>query len=153
MNFDKKLEELFIDLPEPHTCATGTAHAVKSGKLVFINGVLPFSEGRIITKGRVGLEVTLDQAGRAARIAAIYALGIFASEFGGSINKVKRIISVTGFIASGGDFRDHFKVLNSVSDLFEQIFGSAGKHSRNAVGCSCLPNDACLELSLVIEIK
>ncbi len=152
MNFDQKLEELFIDLPEPHTCPAGTAHAVKSGKLLFINGVLPFSEGRIVTKGRVGLQVSLDQANRAARTAALQALGIIKAEVG-SINKIKRIVSITGFIAAGGDFKDHFKVLNSVSDLFTQIFGSAGKHARNAVGCSCLPNDTCIELSLIVETK
>jgi len=153
MDFDAKLDELFIDLPEPVHLTSGTAHAVQTGKLLYIGGVLPFSEGKMASKGRVGLEVRLDNAKLAARIAAVNALAIMWKEFGGTLNKVKRIVQVTGYIASGGEFRQHFKVLDGATELFSQIFGSAGKHSRNAIGCAALPNDACIELSLIVEIK
>jgi enamine deaminase RidA (YjgF/YER057c/UK114 family) len=153
MDFDTKLEELFIDLPEPPQSATGTAHAVQVGKLLYVGGILPFSEGKIAVKGRVGLEVRLDNAKLAARTAAVNALAVIATELGGTLNKVKRIVEVTGYIASGAEFRQHFKVLDGVSELFFQIFGAAGKHTRNAIGCTNLPNDACIELSLIVEIK
>jgi enamine deaminase RidA (YjgF/YER057c/UK114 family) len=153
MDFDAKLDELFIDLPEPPTPAAGTAHAVQAGKFLYISGVLPLSEGKIQTKGRVGLELRLDSAKLAARTAAVNALAVIATECGGTLNKVKRIIEVTGYISSGGEFRQHFKVLDGVAELFSQVFGPAGKHTRNAVGCANLPNDACIELSLIVELK
>jgi enamine deaminase RidA (YjgF/YER057c/UK114 family) len=153
MDFDEKLEELFIDLPEPPHLTGGVLHAVKTGKMMYISGILPFSEGKIAVKGRVGLEVRLDNAKLAARAAAVNALAVMSAELGGTLNKIKRIINITGYIASGGEFRQHFKVLDGASELFHQIFGAAGKHTRNAVGCSCLPNDACVELSVIVELK
>ena len=153
MDFDAKREELFIDLPEPPHLTGGALHAVKVGKILHIGGVLPLSEGKVANKGRVGLEVRLDNAKFAARLAAINTLAVIAKESGGTLNKVKRIINVTAYIASGGDFRQHFKVVDGASELFTQIFGSAGKHARNAVGCTCLPQDACVELATIVEMK
>ncbi len=153
MDFDEKLADLFIDLAEPPTPASGTAHAVQSGKLLYISGVLPISEGKIAAKGRVGLEVRPDNAKLAARTAAVNALAIIMAECQGTLNKVKRIVNVTGYVSSGGDFRQHNKVLDGVAELFSQVFGPAGKHARNAVGCTGLPNDACIQLSLIVELK
>jgi enamine deaminase RidA (YjgF/YER057c/UK114 family) len=153
MDFDAKLEEIFIDLPVPPTPAAGTTHAVQTGKLLHISGMLPLAEGKIQSKGRVGLEVTLDNAKFAARIAAVNSLAVIHAECGKTLNKIKRIIEITGFIAAGGEFRDHFKVMDSVAELFTKIFGPAGKHTRNAVGCTTLPQDACVELSLIVELK
>lgn len=136
MDFDRKLNELFIDLPQPPEPATGTAHAVQVGKLLYISGVLPLAEGKIQSKGRVGLEVRLDNGKLAARIAGVNALAVIATECGGTLNKVKRVIEVTGFVAAGGEFRQHFKVLDGATELFNQVFGPAGKHARSAVGCT-----------------
>jgi len=153
MDFDAKLDELFIDLPEPGRAASGTAHAIKAGKLLYVAGALPLSEGKIAHKGRAGLEVRLDNAKLAARIAAINALAIISNELGGTLNKVKRLVQVTGYIATGGEFRELFRVLDGATELFSQIFGSAGTHTRDAIGCAALPGDACVELSLIIELK
>ena len=153
MDFDTKLDELFIDLPEPQQPASGTVHAALVGKLLYIGGVLPYSEGKIAVKGRVGIETRMDNAKLAARIAAINALAVIVSELGGTLNKVKRIVEVTGYIASAPDFKQQFKVLDGASELFSQIFGPAGRHTRNAIGCAALPNDACIELSLIVEVK
>lgn len=153
MDFDKKLADMFIDLPQPPEPAAGTVHAVQVGKLLYISGVLPLAEGKIQSKGRVGLEVRLDNAKFAARIAGVNALAVIAMECGGTLNKVKRIIEMTGFVAAGGDFRQHFKVLDGATELFNQVFGPAGKHTRNAIGCTTLPKDACIELSLIVELK
>ncbi|PIU57653.1 MAG: hypothetical protein COS89_03980 [Deltaproteobacteria bacterium CG07_land_8_20_14_0_80_38_7] len=150
MDFDAKLDELYIDMPE--TARSGV-FAVKTGKLLYVNGVLPYSEGKVQFKGRVGLEISKDNACRAARIAGINTLAVISNECSETLNKVKRIISVTGYIASGGEFRDHFRVLDGASELFNQVFGASGKHARNAVGCSCLPEDACIELSVIVELK
>lgn len=153
MDFDEKLAELFIDLPEPSADVGSAVSAVQVGKILYVGGVLPFAEGRIQNPGRVGVEVRLDMAKLAARTAAVYVLAIVAKEQGGSLNKIKRIISLDGYIACGSEFRDHGKVLDGASELIGQIFGPFGKHIRTAVGVSSLPQNACVELSAVFELK
>lgn len=153
MDFDEKLEELFIDLPEPAADMGFAVSAVQVGKNLHVGGVLPFAEGKVQNPGRVGVEVRLDMAKLAARTAAVYVLALVARELGGSLKKVKRIVSVDGYVACGSEFRDHGKVLDGASELFGQIFGPFGKHIRTAVGVSSLPQNACVELSAVFELK
>ncbi len=153
MNYDDKLEELFIDLPEPPSeigCAKG---AVSVGKTLYVGGALPLAEGRIQYPGRAGVEVKLDNARMAARAAGVMALSIARKELGGSLNGIRRVVRVDGFVASGADFRDHAKVVDGAGELFVQVFGVNGKHVRNAVGCSSLPANACVELSVIFEVK
>lgn len=152
MTFDDRLYDLFVDLPEPPTAGTGCANAVRAGKLLFVSGVLPRSEGKMM-KGRVGVEVTVDKAKLAARAALINALGIAVHELGGSLNKVKHMVSMSGSVACGADFKDHTKVLDGASELIKDVFGSSGKHVREAVGVSSLPQGATLSLSIVMELK
>jgi len=153
MNFDEKLDELFIDLPEPSEDKGNTVQVVRVGKLLYVSGVLPFSEGRIQFPGRVGIEIKLDSARLAARTAAVMTLAIVSHELGGSINKVKRLISMDGYVACGADFIDHSKVLNGAGDLFAQIFGPYGKHVRTSLGITSLPRNACIQLSSIFEIR
>jgi len=152
MTFDERLDELYIDLPEPAAVVGAGVHAVRTGKLFFLGGVLPLSEGRMM-KGRAGIEARLDVAKSAARASAINALAVLMQELGGSLNKVKRIVQLTMHVASGADFKDHFKVLDGASELIGQIFGSAGKHARIATGVASLPEGATVELSLIVEVK
>jgi enamine deaminase RidA (YjgF/YER057c/UK114 family) len=152
MTFDDRLFELYIDLPEPPSAEKATAHAVKAGKLLFVAGVLPRSEGKMM-KGRVGVDVTLDKAKLAARAALVNAFGIMAQELGGTLNKIKRIVKLSGAVACGADFKDHFKVLDSASELLKDVFGNQGKHVREVIGASSLPEGAVVELSLVVELK
>lgn len=153
MSFDKKLEELFIDLPEPPEDRGNTVGAVSAGRLLHVGGVLPFAEGRLQYPGRVGVEVRPDNARLAARAAALQALAIVRRELGGSLDRVRRVVRVDGFVACGADFRDHSKVIDGASELFNQIFGPFGKHIRTAVGASSLPNNSCVEISVVFEVK
>ncbi len=152
MDFDARLDDLYIDLPEPPDALGSYVHAVKAGKLLFVSGVLPRLEGRIM-KGRAGVDVRLDIAKSAARGAAVNALAIIAAELGGSLNKVKRIVQVAGLVSCGADFKDHSKVLDGASELMGQIFGSAGKHTRIASGAASLPEGATVELSMIVEVK
>lgn len=151
MTYDDRLSELYIDLPEPVAALGSYVHAVRVGNLLYVGGVLPRAEGKIM-KGRAGVEIRLDAAKSAARIAAINALAVIAQEFGGTLNKVKRVVQVNGIVACGADFRDHSKVLDGASELINQIFGAAGKHTRIATGAVSLPEGASIELSMVIEV-
>jgi len=153
MNFDEKLDELFIDLPEPPKDIGFSVSIVQIGKLLHVGGVLPFAEGRIQSPGKVGIEMRLDIARLAARTTAIMMLAIVNRELGGSLKRVRRVVSLDGYVACGADFRDHGKVLDGASELFTQVFGPFGKHIRTAVGVISLPDNACVELSAVFEVK
>lgn len=152
MSFDDRIDDLFIDLPEPPSVVGAYVNVVRTGKLLYISGVLPKSEGKMMT-GRVGIDVRLDTGCQSAKAAALLALSIIKNELGGSLNKVKRIIQLSVAVASGADFKDHFKVLNSASDLLVQIFGPSGKHTRIATGATSLPENASVELSMIVEVR
>lgn len=152
MNFDEKIEDLFIELPEPPSPHGKGVNAVKTGKLLYIGGILPRSEGRMMA-GRVGVDVRLDTAVAAARVAGLFALSALKAELGGTLNKVRRIVQISAAVASGSDFKDHFKVLDGASDLFVQIFGMSGKHTRFVTGVMSLPQNATIELSMIVEVK
>ena len=152
MNFDERLDELFLDLPEPPQAVGSHVNAVRAGKFLYISGVLPRSEGKMMT-GRAGVEIRLDTACNAARAAAMVALSIMRSELDGTLNKVKRIAEISVFVASSADFKDHFKVLGAVGELMVKIFGPSGKAVRKASGAASLPENATVELSMIVELK
>jgi len=152
MNYEKRLSELLIELPEIAQPVKATVPSILAGKLLYIGGQLPYSEGKIAFKGRLGLEISLDQGHLASRYALLQALSVIRQTLG-SLNKVQKIVQLAGFVASGGDFKDHDRVLDSASNLLQDIFGSAGKHTRIAVGVHTLPLGACVELSLIVEVK
>lgn len=152
MDFEKKLAELFIDLPELPKAAAAVVPSVVVGKTIYLGGQFPFIAGKVSFKGRLGVEVSLDQGKLAARHALLMALSALRQELG-SLNKVQKIIQLTGFIAAGGDFQDHDRVLDGASDLLEKIFGATGKHTRIAVGVNSLPKGACVQLALLAVTK
>jgi enamine deaminase RidA (YjgF/YER057c/UK114 family) len=152
MNFDKKIEEIFIDMTEPPPERGNIVTAVKSGKQLFITGVLPYASGRIQNPGRAGVEVRLDVAKLAARTAAIMALSYARQELGGTLNRIKRVVRMDAYVACGADFTEHAKVADGASDLFGEIFGKYGRHSRTVVGASSLPLNACVEISVLFEV-
>lgn len=152
MNPQSKLEELFIDLPEPAPDKGNAVGAVVSGKFLFVGGVLPFSEGRMQHQGRAGLEVRTDNARLAARMAGVYALALAKKELG-SVDKIRRVVRTDCLIACGADFKDHAKIADGACELFVQIFGENGKCTRNAAGVINLPQNSCVELSVIFEIR
>lgn len=155
MDFEKKLAELFIDLPEipsPTGVVVPADTFHSAGKILHVGGQLPYVSGKMSFKGRLGVEVSPDQGKLAARHALLMALSALRQELG-SLNKVQKIIQLTGFIAAGGDFQDHDRVLDGASALLEEIFGAAGKHTRIAVGVNSLPKGACVELALLAVTK
>lgn len=154
MDFDKRIEELFLDIPEVLTPTGSVLPAVQTGKLVFLSGLLPWKEGRMGYKGRVGLELNVDTGRQASYAACVYGLGILRNFLGGSLNKVRQIVSLRGFVASGAEFHEQGKVVDGASQLLYDVFGAgAGRHTRTAVGVNTLPNGAAVELELVVEVK
>lgn len=152
MDFEDRVEELFLDLPEVLPEMDEFTQISRSGRLVFLSGQLPYSEGRPAYKGRVGLELNLDMGRAAARASAIQALGILKNQLG-SLNKIKKFVHIKMFVATGAEFKDHKKVLSGATELLRDIFGSYAKCATEVAGCASLPEGAAVELSLVVEVK
>jgi enamine deaminase RidA (YjgF/YER057c/UK114 family) len=148
---ENKLRELGLKLPAVPKPAGSYVPAVSSGTLLFTAGQLPFENGELRFKGKVGDAVTPEEAREAARLCALNALAAAAHEAGG-LSNVRRILKVTGFVASAPGFNGQPAVLNGASDLLREVFGEAGIHSRSAVGVTELPLDAPVEVELVVEL-
>lgn len=124
---------------------------VIAGKLAFLSGQISRdAEGKIVT-GKVGKELSLEDGGKAAQLAALNALTIIKNLIG--IEKIARIVKLTGFVQTAPDFYQIPDVVNKASEIFVQVFGEAGKHARSAVGMASLPANAAVEIELVVELK
>ncbi len=153
MDFEKKIKDLKIDIPSLSPPVGSYIPAVKSGKLVFTSGQLPLSDGRLNFKGRVGKEVSTENAQRAAKTALINALAAIKWAVS-DLNKIKKIVRLSGYVCSAIGYNDQAKVMNTPSELLVQIFGDEiGSHSRVSIGVLELPMGACVELDLIVEIK
>lgn len=148
---ENRLRELGMELPVVPAPAGNYVPAVRAGTFLFTAGQLPFEGGELRTKGKVGAEVTPEEAQEAARLCALNALAAAASEAGG-LSKIRRIVKVTGFVASAPGFNGQPAVLNGASDLLAEIFGEAGLHARSAVGVGELPLNATVEVELIVEL-
>jgi enamine deaminase RidA (YjgF/YER057c/UK114 family) len=148
---EARLRELGDELPAVPASAGAYVPATRAGTLVFTAGQLPFEEGELHKTGKVGDAVTLEEAKGAARICALNALAAAAAEAGG-LNRIGRVVKVTGYVASAPDFNRQPAVINGASELIGQLFGEAGLHARSAVGVAALPLDAPVELELVVEL-
>lgn len=147
---DARLAELGITIPEVAAPVAAYVPATVSGQLVFTAGQLPFVDGSLPATGKVGAEVTAERAAELAGIAVLNALAAVKSAIG-SLDRVTRIVKVTGFVASDPSFSGQPAVMNGASTLLGEIFGDIGVHSRSAVGVAVLPLDAPVEVELIVE--
>ena len=152
MSIEQKLQDLGISLPPTPAPAGAYVPAVLAGKLLFISGQLPLSEGKVVHTGKVDTEQDLDQAAQAARICAINALAAVKGQLG-SLDQIKRIVRLEVFVNSAPGFTAQPQVANGASELLGAVFGEPGKHARLAVGVAELPLNATVELALIIEIE
>jgi len=148
---EEKIKSLGITLPNPPTPAGSYIPAIKTGNLLFISGQIPMESGKVLFTGKVTDE-NLETAQKAARMCAINLLAQMKRELG-SLDKVKKIVRLSGFVNSDAEFYQHPKVINAASDLLFEIFGDKGKHSRIAVGVACLPLNSMTEIDAVIEFS
>jgi enamine deaminase RidA (YjgF/YER057c/UK114 family) len=143
----QKLSALGYMLPALPLPSGSYAHAVRTGNLLFLAG-----KGVGVFTGKVGQDVTLDQARQYAVTTTLMLLSVIQKEVG-SLDSVSRVIKVNGFINSAPDFSDHPKVMDACSDLLKEIFGEQGVHARTSVGVAATPDQIPLEIEAVIEIK
>jgi enamine deaminase RidA (YjgF/YER057c/UK114 family) len=152
MTAQERLAALGLVMPEVAAPLASYVPAVRTGNHVYTSGQLPMVEGKLMTTGKVGDEVSAEDAYSLARICALNALAAVASVSGGLPNIV-RIIKVVGFVASAPDFTGQPKVINGASELLGEVFGTAGVHARSAVGVAVLPLDAPVEIELIAEVR
>jgi len=147
---EEKLEELGITLPEAPIPAGNYIPAVKTGNLLFISGQIPLENGKVAYTGKVS-DANLETAQKSAKSCAINILAQIKRE-AGSLDKVTKIVKLSGFVNSVPEFTQHPKVINPASDLMFEVFGEKGKHARVALGAGSLPLDSMTEIDAIVEI-
>lgn len=150
MSANQRISELGIVLPQVATPAGAYVPAVVSGNLVFTAGQIPLVDGKLAATGKVGRDLTAEQAKDIARICALNAVAAVRSVIG-DLDRVKKVVKVVGFVSSDPSFSQQPAVVNGASELLEQIFGEKGIHARSAVGVAVLPLDAPVEVELIVE--
>lgn len=152
MSHEQRLKELGLELPSPPKPVATYIPVVRVGDLLFLSGVLPSREGQLVLTGKLGQGLSIEQGMGAAKVAVLNALAIVKSETG-SLDRVKRIVKMVGYVASAAGFTDHPQVLNGASDLLVAVFGDAGRHARVAVGVAELPRQAPVEIELIVQVS
>ena len=149
---ESKLKELGVELSNPSSPVANYVNVVRSGNLLFLSGKGPLKEDGNYIKGKVGVDLTIEQGYEAARITGINQLSVLKSTLG-DLRKVKRIVKVLGMVNSNSDFTDHPKIVNGYSDLMVEVFGDRGKHARAAVGMGSLPSNIAVEIEMIVEVE
>ncbi|RDJ32652.1 MAG: RidA family protein [Crenarchaeota archaeon] len=148
---DEKIESLGITLPDPPTPAGSYIPVVIAGNLAFVSGQIPMQNGKVLFTGKVSND-NIDEAKKSAKICAINILAQLKRELG-NLDRVTRVVRLSGFVNSTPDFTAHPKVINEASDLIHEIFGEKGKHARIALGVAALPLDSMTEIDAIVEFS
>jgi enamine deaminase RidA (YjgF/YER057c/UK114 family) len=148
---EEKLAELGLSVPDVAAPVAAYVPALRSGNHVYTSGQLPMRSGELITTGKVGGEVTPEEAVECAQQCALNAIAAVKSQIG-DLAAIKQVVKVVVFVASTPDFTGQPQVANGASHLFGEVFGDAGRHARSAVGVPVLPLDSPVEVELVVEV-
>jgi len=149
---EERLAALGLELPAVAPPQAAYLPALRSGDHVWTAGQLPMAGGKLMLTGKVGAGVSAEEAAGLARVCALNALAAVVSVTG-SLSAVRRIVKVTGFVASAPDFTGQAQVINGASELLQDVFGEAGRHARSAVGMAVLPLDSPVEVELIAEVQ
>ena len=149
---DQKLKELGIELPPASAPVATYVNAVTTeGNLVFLAGKGPQNPDGSYVTGKVGKDLTQEQGYAAARLTGINQLAALKAHLG-SLDKVKRIVKVTGMVNCHSDFTNQPEVMNGYSDLMVEVFGENGKHARTSIGVNALPRNIAVEVEMIVEV-
>ena len=148
---EERLQELGVSLPAPAVPVAAYVPCVRTGNLVYVSGQVPVLDGKPSHLGHLGDNVDLEDGRAAARTCAVNVLAALKAELG-ELSRVRRVVKVTGFVASTPDFTDHPKVINAASELFGDAFGDAGRHARAAIGVAALPLGVPVEVEAIVEV-
>ena len=149
---DARLAELGIDVPDAAAPVANYVAYVQTGNLVFISGQIPIKDGAIQYQGKLGENMSVEDGQQAARLCAINIIAQAKAACGGDLDRVQRVVKLSGFVNSTGDFTDQPKVVNGASDLMVEVYGDKGRQSRAAVSAAALPDGVAVEIEAVVEI-
>lgn len=148
---EAQLKSLGLTLPSAAAPAANYVPFVRSGNLLFVAGQLPMRDGAVACVGLVGGAVTPEEAYEAAKLCGLNLIAQAKAALG-DLDRVLRVVKLTGFVACAAPFSDQPKVINGASDLMVAVFGEAGRHARAAVGSSALPRGAAVEVDAIFEV-
>jgi enamine deaminase RidA (YjgF/YER057c/UK114 family) len=149
---DARLAALGIELPVPATPAANYIPYTISGKTLFVAGQITIWNGELRYLGRLGADMPIEKGVEAARLCGLNLIAQARHAAGGSLNGIKRVLKLGGFVNCTADFIQHPQVINGASDLMVQVFGDAGKHARFAVGAVSLPRGVAVEIDAIFEL-
>ena len=152
MSIEDKLRQMGLELPEPPKPVAAYVPCVRTGNLLFVSGQVPREKGVLRFSGHVGGNLSIEEGQQAARICALNALSVVRGEVG-SLDRVRRIVKLTGFVASAAGFTDQPKVVDGASTLLAELFGAKGQHARAAVGVNELPLGSAVEIEMIVEVE
>ena len=148
---DERMAELGIELPPAARPVASYVPVTVGAGVAFVAGQIAMEDGKLMASGRVGEEVTVEEGQALARRAALQGLAALKDELG-SLDRIKRILKLTVWVACDGSFTEHPKVGNGASDVLVEIFGDAGRHARAAVGAPSLPLGGPVEVEMIVEV-
>ncbi len=151
MSILEKIASLGLILPTIPTPLAAYVNCVRTGNLLFLSGGLPIDGDKKVI-GKVPSDVSIDEAKEGARMIMLNRLAVIQDAIG-SLDKVKQIVTLTGFVNSESDFYGHPQVINGASELLVEIFGDKGKHSRTALGVVSLPLNVAVEINMIVEVE
>ena len=151
--FEKNIKDLDIIIPELSIPMANYVPYKIVNQILYVSGQGPVIDGKIIYKGKVGADITIDDGIEAAKICCLNIISIIKHATEGNWDKFNEIIKLGGFVNSNHDFFDQPKIINGASDLLVNIFGNKGKHTRFAVGSNSLPFDMAVEIEAIIKLK
>ena len=149
---DARLKELGLTLPDAPAPAANYVPFVRSGNLIFVSGQISQGEGGLI-KGKLGADMDVPAGAEAARRCGLSLIAQAKAALGGDLDRIARVVKLTGFVNSTPDFTDQPKVINGCSDLMVEVFGEAGRHARAAVSAPALPIGVAVEIEAIFEVK
>ena len=152
MSIEGRLSELGLVLPEPKSPAFAYVPVVCESGLAWVSGQLPWRLDGSLPQGKLGADVSLEQGQEAARLCVLNALSVLKSEIG-SLDRIARVIKLTGFVASASGFVNQPRVIDGASNLMLEIFAQAGQHARSAIGVAELPRSVPVEIEFVFALK
>jgi len=153
MSIADRLKSLAIELPPLGAPMGNYVHVVRTGNLLFLAGKGPYGEDGVRGIGKVGGDVTVEQAYKDARSIGLVLIAVMKEALDGDLDRVERIVKVLGMVNGTPEFGDHPKVINGCSDLFVEVFGDKGRHARSAVGMGSLPGQITVEIEVIVEVR
>ena len=148
----ERLAALGLTLPPVTAPVAAYVPAVQTGSYIYVSGQVPVADGKLAGTGKVGAEVSTEEAAQMARTCALNGLAAAASVAGG-LGGIRRIVKVVGFVASAPGFSGQPQVINGASELLIEVFGEDGRHARSAIGVAELPLNAPVEVEMIVEVR